>query len=110
MFYKLEQGSVILTEARRSFRSFYDTATVEDVLWMDALVLAWVGLTHGITVPRDTIPASDRLTFERACDALERHYVVVRDNVRGSCTFEHLSFRDRSVLAGALFAVAMPND
>ena len=94
-----------LVAARRCFRCFYQVAEPQDVTWMDALVKTRDILMYMINVPRGAMPMTERLNFERACNAAEYSFMSARDEVRACETFRRLGEHDRKNIERALFQI-----
>ena len=100
----------ILAEARRSFRAFYESATGDDAVWMDNLVLAWVALRQGVSIPREVVPTGERFKLEAACDKAERNFMHARDRVRECRTFHKLAPGDQRYIASVVFELYPPTE
>lgn len=96
----------ILQQARRSFAAFYNAATPKDATWFDALVLAYVALTEGLKIPRESYP--NRRKLERDCDEAERRFMNARDRVRICSTFRSLVPGDQKRIQAVLFELFPP--
>jgi hypothetical protein len=88
---------------RISFRSFYDNATPDDALWMDALVLGFAAFVKNTVIPRQVLPERLRAHVERTGNEVEHVYMKVRDQVRRCSTFKNLPVVDRQRIATVLF-------
>jgi hypothetical protein len=75
---------------------------------MDALVLAWVALRKGASIPRRFVPAADRNSLERACNGAEQNFMKAREHVRACSTFQSLASRDQERIAAVLFELKLP--
>ncbi len=92
-----------LRAARDHFPGYYRTANAEDVASMDALVLAYLAFRQAATMPREFVPDSYRLMFERACDNAERKFLQARDRLREGETFKKLVPDYQQRIADLLF-------
>jgi hypothetical protein len=100
----------VLEEARRSFRVFYNDALPDEATWMDSLVLAWVALRRGVSIPREVVPAADRGSLERACDDAERNFMQARERVQACATFRKLCPGDTRHIAVVVFELYPPTE
>ena len=101
----LGTNSALIEAARREFESFYATASPEDVGWMDALVVTHTVLLKCINTPRENLPPILRRVLERTCDATERVYTDLRENVRLCASFARLSAEEQMRIAQLVFEV-----
>jgi hypothetical protein len=92
-------------QARLPFRFFYNDATPDDETLMDTLILAWVTVKRGASIPREVVPMADRGDLERACDKAEQAFMHARDRVRECPTFLELTPGDKRRIAAVLFDV-----
>src|SRR5688572_4985343 len=72
----------VLHAARLLFGAFYGIAIADDENLMNTLVMAYTGLTQGMKIPRELVPADNRSDLEHACDNVERRFMQARDRVR----------------------------
>jgi hypothetical protein len=98
-------NGALIEAARRDFHGFYATAAPEDVALMNALVLTHAVFLRGINTPREHLPPVIREVLERTCDATERVFTALRENVRCCSSFQSLPVPDQMRIARLVFDV-----
>jgi hypothetical protein len=97
------RNGALIEAARRDFHGFYVTATPEDVGLMNALVVTHAVFLHGINTPREQLQPVIRRVLERTCDATERVFTGLRENVRCCSSFQSLPLADQMRIARLVF-------
>lgn len=101
-------ASAALISARKSFPLFYATTRPEDILKMDALVLAHAALVVGLNTPRKGESLEDREELERLTDVSEALFTELRSSVRRCTTFAAVPCDERAQIVRLLFEVKPP--
>ena len=99
------RNGALIEAARRDFHSFYATASPEDVGLMNALVVVHGVFLRGVNTPRENLSRVIREVLERTCDATERVFTDLRENVRGCPSFQSLPLADQIRIARLVFDV-----
>lgn len=95
----------LVADVRRRFPAYYAQATVWEMAWLDALVMARAAYLLGIGTPREGVEPKARVELERATDLIEKRFVELRDRVRTSIAFQHLSAQEQRRAEMELFVV-----
>jgi len=101
----LGRNGALIEAARRDFHSFYATASPEDVGLMNALVIIHAVFLRGVNTPRENLTPIIRDVLERTCDATERVFTDLRENVRSCPSFQSLPLADQMRIARLVFNV-----
>src|SRR5215218_5446707 len=101
--------SLALRESRVLFPTFYANASADDSVAMDVLVMAYISVTLGITLPRKHLADSLRMRIERDCDNAEREFVAARDRIRECPTYLSLALPEQKRVA-SLFELFLPTE
>ena len=106
----LYNPETLLRGARRTFRIFYEAATVIDAGLMDALVLAHAGLRIGMAAPREGVPPEIRSELERKTNTAEFIFADLRRCVQECETFLALPLVAREQIERDLFQLSAPTE
>ena len=98
-------NGALIEAARRDFHGFYATASPEDVGLMNALVVTHAVFLRGVNTPREHLAPIIRDLLERTCDATERVFTGLRENVRCCSSFQNLPLADQMRIARLVFDV-----
>ena len=94
----------LITNARKTFAFFYDTAGEEDVFAMDLLVRTAEILAINIRFPRRPLPPEICASIERLGYLVELNFLDARRILSECQTFQNLDCRHQQQIADALFS------
>jgi hypothetical protein len=94
--------------ARHDFPGFYRLASSDDARLMDNLLMAHAGFLIGYHAPRPDDDPALKAEVERICDAAERLFMMVREEVRQCRAFRTAPVAEQFLIQKVLFEVQGP--